>query len=133
VLGIVGLAALGLSSLGCARGPELQHAIGRYEVGHYRSAASSCASLADELEAMSDKSRVRYQVYCGLANYRLGHVHEARSLLAEGNAGYVSGDLGWLKPAVVDELLKALDELERGPSVGDADAFAGRASATDAP
>lgn len=114
LLGVAAGVAL-LSLLGCTRGAELQHAIGRYEVGHYKATASTCAALDDDASSMSEKARVRYLVYCGLAHYKLGHVHEASAMLTKGSRSYAQGSLGWLKPDVVDELLKALDELE-GPS-----------------
>ncbi len=101
-----------LSLVGCSRGAELQHAIGRYEVGHYKATASTCAALDDVASDMGEKARVRYLVYCGLAHFKLGHVHEASAMLAKGSQSYAEGSLGWLKPDVVDELLKALDELE---------------------
>ena len=113
VAGLATFVAL-LSMLGCSRG-GLQHAIGRYELGHYKATASTCNELDADVAGMTDKARVRYLVYCGLAHYKLGHVHEANAMLAMGSQSYTDGSLGWLKPDVVDELLKALDELEGTP------------------
>jgi hypothetical protein len=100
---------------GCSHGGELQHTIGRYELGHYQTTASSCAELGDDAAGMNDKAQVRYLVYCGLAHYKLGHVYEASEMLTKGSQRYAEGSLGWLKPDVVDELLKALDDIEGTP------------------
>lgn len=105
--------------LGCSRGGELQHAIGRYELGHYKATTSTCTELDADAARMNDKTRVRFLVYCGLAHYKLGHVHEARAMLAQGSRSYLDGSLGWLKPDVVDELLKALDDIEGAPQALD--------------
>jgi hypothetical protein len=130
-LSLAGLVACGalLSLVGCSRTGQLQHAIGRYELGHYKATASACTDLHDEAAGMNDKARVRYLVYCGLAHYKLGHVHEARAMLAQGSQTYLDGSLGWLKPDVVDELLKALDELEGAPRAVDTSTIA-RSTAT---
>lgn len=111
--------SLPLTSLtaGCAGG-SVRAATGTYEAGNYNRAAVHCEEMADAEEDMNDKAHVRYLVYCGLTKYRLGHRAEAQRMLLLGNQEYAQGRSRWLKPAIVDEMMKALDDLEgRTPPV----------------
>lgn len=106
-----------LCSAACVGG-QVRAGIGSYEAGNYNRTAVHCEEMADGEDAMNDKAHVRYLVYCGLTKYRLGHRAEAQRMLALGNEEYTQGSSRWLKPAIVDEMLKALDDLEgRTPPV----------------
>jgi hypothetical protein len=98
-------------TLGCAGG-SIRAGIGTYEAGNYNRAAAHCDELAEYEEELNDKAHVRYLVYCGLTRYRLGNRAEAQRLLTQGNLEYSQGRSRWLKPAIVDEMMKALDDLE---------------------
>ncbi len=93
----------------------LRAATGQYEVGNYNSAAYECEGARDDEPYMNDKGHVRYLVICGLASYRLGRHDEARAMLARGSDEYLRGRPNWLKPSIVDDLYKALDDLEGKP------------------
>lgn len=102
---------------GCVGG-QVRAGIGSYEAGNYNRTALHCDEMADEEDDMNDKAHVRYLVYCGLTKYRLGHRAEAQRMLALGSEEYTQGSSRWLKPAIVDEMMKALDDLEgRTPPV----------------
>jgi hypothetical protein len=94
---------------------ELRLTIKQYEQGNYNAAAQACSDASGDLELLGDKGRVRYLAYCGLTSYELGRRDEARTMLNDANRAYLQGHPGWLKPAVVDELYKALDDLEGQP------------------
>jgi hypothetical protein len=96
---------------GCAGG-SVRAGIGTYEAGNYNRAAAHCDEMAEFEEDLNDKAHVRYLVYCGLTRYRLGDRAEAQRLLSQGNLEYSQGRSRWLKPAIVDEMMKALDDLE---------------------
>jgi hypothetical protein len=101
-----------LATIGCgAAGRELRGGITRYEVGHFNAAARHCGELDGVEHELSDKAHVRYLVYCGLTNYRLGNREDARELLTVGAEEYEQGRDGWLKPLIVNELYEALDDL----------------------
>jgi hypothetical protein len=99
-------------SLGCGTtGRELRGGITRYEVGHFNAAARHCGELDGLEDELNDKAHVRYLVYCGLTQYKLGNREDARELLTVGAAEYEQGRDGWLKPLIVNELYEALDDL----------------------
>lgn len=94
---------------GCGAGRDLRGSINAYEAGNFRTAEARCSDI--EQGDFSDKAQVRYLVYCGLTHYQLGEADQARTLLASGNKLYATGDPGWLKPMVVDQMNKALIDL----------------------
>jgi len=96
---------------GCAGG-HVRAGIGTYEAGNYNRAAAHCDDMAEHEDDMNDKAHVRYLVYCGLTRYRLGNRAEAQRMLTQGSREYSQGRSRWLKPAIVDEMMKALDDLE---------------------
>ena len=108
---IAAMCALALPACG-SPGGNVRATINQYEVGNFNAAAHACWQTSDGEEHLNDKAHMRYLVYCGLTYYRLGRRAEARQMLTRGNEEYLSGRLGWLKPAIVDELYKALDDLE---------------------
>jgi hypothetical protein len=105
--------AVGASFLlgGCGVGGQVKAGMGRYEVGNYHEAADVCSEMRADESSMNDKAHVRYLVYCGLTEYRLGNRTEAGRMLARGSGEYSRGGSNWLKPIIVDEMLKALDDL----------------------
>ncbi|NUO47406.1 MAG: hypothetical protein HOV80_00970 [Polyangiaceae bacterium] len=112
------LLAVALVPLGCSAGGQIRASIGTYEAGNYNRAAHHCSEVADVEDELNEKAHVRYLVYCGLTSYRLGHRAEAQKLLTLGSQEYQQGRSRWLKPAIVDEMMKALDDLEgRAPPV----------------
>jgi len=125
-LGFVALVTA--SSSGCGTpGHFVKASMNDYEVGNYNLAARACWRASEEEEYMNDKARVRYLVYCGLTNYRLGKRAEAQPMLASGAKRYLRGKSNWLKPAAADELYKALDDLEGRPHARPTrDSFRGR-------
>ena len=106
--------AVGASFLlsGCGVGGQVRASMGRYEVGNYHEAADQCANMRGHETAMNEKAHVRFLVYCGLTEYRLGNRTHAERMLARGSDEYSQGRAGWLKPIIVDEMLKALDDLD---------------------
>jgi hypothetical protein len=100
------------SLVGCSVGRDLRAGIERYERGNYNSTAQICWEMSEHEDEMNDKAHVRYLVYCGLTQYRLGRREEALRMLSQGSGEYARGRTGWLKPAIVDEMLKALDDLQ---------------------
>ena len=111
VLALASCVALGCSVVG----RELRGGITRYEVGHYNAAERHCGELDQVHDELSDKAHVRYLVYCGLTQYKLGNRGDAKHLLTEGASEYEQGNDGWLKPRIVNELYKALDDLDGSP------------------
>ncbi len=112
------LLLLALPSAACGAGSAMRAGIATYETGNYNRAAVHCAELAEHADELSEKAHVRYLVYCGLTHYRLGHRAEAQRLLALGSGEYTFGKSRWLKPSIVDQMNKALDDLEgRSPPV----------------
>jgi hypothetical protein len=109
---LVFLAATIAPGLGCGVGGDVKYSISNYEVGHYNDAAQSCWDMGGREDEMNDKAHVRYLVYCGLTQYKLGRRREAQRMLALGSEEYTRGRASWLKPGIVDEMLKALDDLE---------------------
>lgn len=126
--GAVALFVLG----GCGVGGQVRAGMGRYEVGNYRQAADACTAMHGDEAAMNDKAHVRYLVYCGLTEYRLGNRSTAAQMLARGQGEYQQGRSNWLKPIIVDEMLKALDDLNGATSVSATVAATGPLSAADA-
>lgn len=124
LLGLVFVSSVAATACGGSLGGHVRNTISRYEVGNYNAAANHCGEVSDFEADLNDKARVRYLVYCGLTHYRLGKREEARGQLAQGADEYLQGKSNWLKPAIVDELYKALDDLEGrardrgGPSHG---------------
>lgn len=108
-------ASLATSACGIAGG-ELRSGINRYEVGNFNAAARHCGTLDDVHDELSDKAHTRYLVYCGLTHYQLGKRDSARELLVEGANEYERGPENWLKPRIVNELYKALDDLHGAPT-----------------
>jgi len=108
------VSAVGASFLlgGCGVGGQVKASMGRYEVGNYHEAADQCSNMRGDETAMNEKAHVRYLVYCGLTEYRLGNRTSAERMLARGSDEYSQGRAGWLKPIIVDEMLKALDDLD---------------------
>ena len=101
---------------GCgAPGGSLRATIKQYESGNVNAASRECWDVSQDAEYLSDKAHTRYLVYCGLTHYRLGRRGEGQRLLVQGNMEYLDGKSSWLKPAIVDELYKALDDLEGRP------------------
>lgn len=94
---------------------EVRLTIKQYEQGNYNAASQACSDASEDLELLGEKGRVRYLTYCGLTSYELGRREEARSLLNDAHRRYLNGHASWLKPAIVDELFKALDDLEGKP------------------
>lgn len=105
-----------VGGVSCARvGRGVKNVINRYEVGSFNAASQGCAHLAQVQDQMNEKAHVRYLVYCGLTHYRLGRRDNAQVMLARGANEYMQGRSSWLKPAIVDEMYKALDDLEGRP------------------
>ncbi|NUP07580.1 MAG: hypothetical protein HOW73_16150 [Polyangiaceae bacterium] len=103
--------SVGLSGCGTPGG-FVRLSVRQYEVGNYNAASRACWDASEDEDYLNDKAHVRYLVYCGLTHYRLGRREQARAMLHEGNVEYLQGRSNWLKPAVVDDLYKALDDLE---------------------
>lgn len=96
---------------GCGVGGQVRASMGRYEVGNYKQTADACSEMRADEASMNDKAHVRYLVYCGLTEYRMGNRSDAARMLALGSGEYQQGRSSWLKPIIVDEMLKALDDL----------------------
>jgi len=113
-LGLVSFVIVSACSFGCnGVGRQVRTTVDRYEVGNYNAAARACYDVSDAEEDMNDKARVRYLVHCGLAHFHLGNQGEALDYLKQGVREYANNRRGnWLKPGIVDEAYKALDELE---------------------
>ena len=97
------------AATGCGASTDLRGSMHAYEAGNFRTAEARCDQL--EQSDFGNKAQVRYLVYCGLTYYKLGEADHARTLLASGNRLYATGDPGWLKPLVVDDMNKALSNL----------------------
>lgn len=111
-LGVLTLTTVGVGC-GPSLGGQVRASMGRYEIGNFNSAATICSDIAGDGEAdLNAKAHVRYLVYCGLTHYQLGDRQAAHPMLAQGAQEYVEGRASWLKPAIVDELYKALDDLD---------------------
>lgn len=107
------LAAAAMVVTGCGTaGGYVRATIHQYEVGNFNAATRACFEVSQDEDYLNDKAHTRYLVYCGLTHYRLGRRTEAHEMLAQGNAEYLQGRSNWLKPGVVDELYKALDDLD---------------------
>lgn len=109
-LAIALLAAL--SGCGAPPGLSIRPSIHQYEAGNYNAAAHECWEVGPDAVYLNEKAHVRYLAYCGLAYYRIGRRADARPLLLRADVEYVQGRSNWLKPGIVDELYKALDDLE---------------------
>ncbi len=116
---------------GCGVGGQVRAGMGRYEVGNYAQASDACSEMRGDEASMNDKAHVRYLVYCGLTEYRLGNRSDAARLLAQGSGEYQQGRTSWLKPIIVDEMLKALDDLNGATKVSADVSASGPLSATD--
>lgn len=106
----VGLVAttliLGATVSGCGAGRDLKGSMRAYETGNFRSAEQRCEAIDED--AFEGKVQVRYLVYCGLAYYKVGRQDAAREFLLNGQKLYTTGDPWWLKPLIVDEMNKAI-------------------------
>lgn len=110
---VAALSASVVALPGCgAAGNYVRTSIHQYEVGNYNAASRACWEASHDQEYMNEKAHVRYLVYCGLTSYRLGRRDEAQGMLRQGNNEYLRGRSNWLKPAIVDELYKAMDDLD---------------------
>lgn len=109
--------AFSLLGFGCGGPPglSLRPSINQYEAGNYNAAAHECYEIGEDSQYLNDKAHVRYLAYCGLAYYRIGRRAEARPLLLGADVEYVRGRSNWLKPGIVDELYKALDDVDGRP------------------
>lgn len=104
------------AACGAPPGLSLRPSVNQYEAGNYNAAAHECYEIGEDSQYFNDKAHVRYLAYCGLAFYRTGRRADAKPLLLRANVEYVQGGRSnWLKPGIVDELYKALDELEGQP------------------
>lgn len=109
----IGLGLVVTTGCGPSLGHQIRESMSRYEVGNVNSAANICSGIETDGEAdLNPKAHVRYLVYCGLTRYKLGDRKSAHPMLAQGAEEYVQGRASWLKPAIVDELYKALDDLD---------------------